>query len=51
MKSLVVGRCEFVERMEDELGGRARYRQAEAIGDKVHVLREQSPPYGAHFGP
>ena len=49
-ESLAVGRREFVEQVEDELGGRARYRQAEAIGDKVHVLREQPPPYGAHFG-
>jgi len=43
-ESLAVGRREFVERIEDELGGRARYRQVEAISDKVHVLREWSPP-------
>ena len=42
---------EVVERIGDELGGRARYRQVEAISDKVHVLREWSPPYGSYFGP
>jgi putative transposase len=49
-ESLAVGRREFVERIGDELEGRARYRQVEAIGDKVHVLREVSPPYSPHFG-
>ena len=45
-ESLAVGRREFVERIEDELGGRARYRQVEAINPKVHVLRERSPSCG-----
>ena len=50
-ESLAVGRREFVERIEDELGERARYRQVEAISDEVHVLREVNPPYGSYFGP
>ena len=50
-ESLAVGRREFVERIEDELGGRARYLQAAAIGENVHVLRERSPSCRGHFGP
>jgi len=50
-ESLAVGRREFVERMRDKLGGRARHRQVEAVGDEVHVLGEGGQPYGGHFGP
>ena len=50
-ESLAVGRREFVERIGNELGERARYRRVEGIGEEVHVLREVSPPYRRHFGP
>jgi len=49
-ESLAVGRREFVERIGNELGERARYRRVEGIGEEVHVLREVSPPYSRHFG-
>jgi hypothetical protein len=50
-EGLAVGRRELVEGIGDEIGrGRARYRQVEAIGGEVHVLREVSLPCGDHFG-
>jgi hypothetical protein len=48
---LAVGRREFVERIGNELGERARHRRVEGIGEEVHVLREVSSPYRRHFGP
>ena len=50
-ESSAIGRREFVERIGSELGGRARHRRVEGIGEEVHVLREVSPPYSRHFGP
>jgi putative transposase len=44
-ESLAVGRAEFVERVANDLGARAQYRQIEQSGD-LYVLREAASPYG-----
>jgi putative transposase len=46
-ESIAVGGSGFVERLQNQLGGRGRYRQIEEIAG-VHVLREAPAPYGHH---
>lgn len=47
-ESVAVGRREFVERVQDELGTRAQYREVVADG-AAHVLREPPGVYAARF--
>ncbi len=48
-ESLAVGRREFVERVQGELGLTAQYREVVADG-QAHVLREPPAVYSAHVG-
>lgn len=49
-EAVAVGRRAFVERVQDELGARARYRRVEAIAGGS-ILREPAAAYGSHSHP
>jgi hypothetical protein len=48
-ESVAVGRHEFVERVQKELGGAGRYRDIEVHDSNAHVLREGSGTYRGYF--
>jgi REP-associated tyrosine transposase len=48
-EAVAVGRRSFVERIQEELGARARYRRVEDING-LSILREGEEPYSPHLG-
>jgi putative transposase len=48
-EAVAVGDRSFVERVQEELGDRARYRCVEDV-DGVSILRDDEAPYSPHFG-
>jgi len=48
LSAIAVGRSTFVEKLQKELGVKARYRSIERA-EQTSVLREPSAPYGGDF--
>jgi putative transposase len=48
-EAVAVGRRSFVERMQEELGARPRYRRVEDING-LSILRDGEEPYSPHLG-